>query len=69
MSLPHRIAPLTAREREVLTLVAAGKRDREIAGALFLSLKTVENHVRHVRHKLGVRTRTEAALLVAGAPR
>ena len=52
---------LTARELEVLDLVAQGLRDAEIAKRLFLSQKTVNHHVSAILHKLGVSTRTEAA--------
>lgn len=56
-------AGLTRRERQVLSLIAQGRQDREVAGALGLSVRTVEAHVTHVLHKLGVRNRTEAARL------
>jgi DNA-binding NarL/FixJ family response regulator len=55
--------PLTAREREVLHLLAAGKSNREIAGALFITEGTVKNHVTEILGKLGVRDRTQAALM------
>ena len=45
---------LTAREREVLTLMAEGHSDREIARRLFVTVRTVETHVRHVHAKLGL---------------
>jgi DNA-binding CsgD family transcriptional regulator/tetratricopeptide (TPR) repeat protein len=51
---------LTAREVEVLRLVAAGKTNRSIAGDLFLSEKTVARHVANIFGKLGVSTRSAA---------
>jgi DNA-binding NarL/FixJ family response regulator len=52
---------LTDRETTVLRLLAEGLTDREIADALTISPRTVETHVSHVIHKLGVRNRAEAA--------
>jgi DNA-binding CsgD family transcriptional regulator/tetratricopeptide (TPR) repeat protein len=52
---------LTAREEQVLELVATGASNREIAGALFISEKTVSVHVSNILAKLGARSRTEAA--------
>jgi DNA-binding CsgD family transcriptional regulator/tetratricopeptide (TPR) repeat protein len=54
-------ASLTPREVEILRLLAAGMTNPDIAAALFLSVRTVENHVAHIMAKLGVRTRTAAA--------
>ena len=52
--------PLTSRERDVLELLVAGRRNAEIADQLTVSLKTVEFHVRNVFEKLGARSRAEA---------
>lgn len=52
---------LSSREQEVLRLLADGLTDRDIAGALAISPRTVESHVSSVLRKLGVRNRAEAA--------
>jgi ATP/maltotriose-dependent transcriptional regulator MalT len=57
---PERLG-LTAREFEVLRLVAAGRSNREIATELFISAKTASVHVSNILSKLGVATRGEAA--------
>ncbi|TNY37144.1 helix-turn-helix transcriptional regulator [Thermomonospora catenispora] len=57
------LAALTAREREVLRLVAKGLGNREIAAELFISPKTASVHVSNILAKLGVATRTQAAAL------
>lgn len=57
---------LTPRELEILGLVAAGRTDREIATLLYVSPRTVHKHLEHVYDKLGVRTRTAAAMRVFG---
>ena len=53
---------LTARETEILMLVARGKANKQIASELYLSEKTVKAHVSSVLMKLGVQSRTQAAL-------
>lgn len=53
---------LTAREREVVNLLARGLTNKDIAQTLFLSVRTVEAHLRSVYDKLDVRSRTEAVL-------
>jgi LuxR family maltose regulon positive regulatory protein len=52
--------PLSERELEVLTIVAAGKSNLEIAGQLFVTVDTVKKHLTHIFRKLGVRSRTQA---------
>jgi DNA-binding CsgD family transcriptional regulator len=52
---------LTATERRVADLVAAGATNRDAAAALFISVRTVETHVASVYRKLGVRNRAELA--------
>jgi predicted ATPase/DNA-binding CsgD family transcriptional regulator len=58
--LPARFGALTPRELEVLRLVARGMTNREIAAALFISERTVVNHVSHVFSKVGVDNRSGA---------
>jgi DNA-binding NarL/FixJ family response regulator len=60
------VCGVTRREREVLALLAEGRRTHEVAHDLTLSLETVRGHVKSILRKLGVRTRAAAvALLVA----
>jgi DNA-binding NarL/FixJ family response regulator len=55
---------LTDRQRQVAELVAQGLSNEEIAGRLFLSLATVKSHLTASMRRLGVRSRTELAILV-----
>ncbi|MFD3701280.1 response regulator [Streptomyces sp. NPDC058646] len=59
---PGRSGSLTEREREVLSLIADGRSNREIARALVLSEKTVKTHVSNILMKLDLADRTQAAL-------
>jgi DNA-binding NarL/FixJ family response regulator len=54
------VATLSAREREVLRLIAQGLDNAAVAGRLFISESTVKNHVTNIFAKLGVRSRAEA---------
>lgn len=56
------VQPLTPREEEVLTLVAVGRTNAEIAAELFVSLTTVKTHVASLLTKLGARNRVEIAM-------
>lgn len=60
------LAVLSGREREIMALVAAGHLNAGIAQQLFLSEKTVRNHLHRVYGKLGVRSRSEAVITWLG---
>lgn len=55
------VGMLSRREREVVTMVASGMTNKEIAQRLFIAERTAEGHVERIRNKLGVRSRTEVA--------
>jgi DNA-binding NarL/FixJ family response regulator len=52
--------PLTVREREIISLIAVGRGNREIAAALDIDEKTVKNHINNIYSKLQIKTRYEA---------
>jgi two-component system response regulator DegU len=54
---------LTQREMDVLRLMAQGKNNRAIGDMLYISEKTVKNHVSNILYKLGVQDRTQAVLV------
>lgn len=62
----ERLGPLTARETQVLLLVATGKTNREIAASLFLSEKTVAHHVSNIFIKLDLTSRAAATAYAYG---
>lgn len=59
---PGRDLGLTEREAEVLAHITQGRRTREIADALYLSVNSIKTHTQHLYRKIGVTSRTEAAL-------
>ena len=54
------VVPLTDRELEIVELIATGRRNKDIAAELYVSLNTVKKHVTHIFDKLGVTNRTQA---------
>ena len=61
------INDLSEREREILVLAAKGASNKQIAQELFISTNTVKVHLRHIFNKIGVASRTEAAMFAVGA--
>ncbi|MGB8699962.1 MAG: response regulator transcription factor [Thermosynechococcaceae cyanobacterium] len=59
---PPELAELTPREQEILNLIAQGSSNREIAQNLFISEKTVKNHITSILSRLDLRDRTQAAI-------
>lgn len=64
-TVASRLAQLTAREREVMDLILAGKLNKVIADELAISMRTVEVHRARVLEKMGVRSAVELAQLIA----
>jgi len=62
---PPELAGLTGQERRIFELIAQGMTNRQIGEELFLAEKTVKNYVSRLLSKLGVRRRTQAAVLAA----
>jgi DNA-binding NarL/FixJ family response regulator len=63
LSAPPEVFPeLSEREREILDLIAQGHKNPEIAADLYLSPKTIRNHVSNILHKLQVADRAEAII-------
>jgi two-component system response regulator DevR len=60
-----KLADLTEQERRILALIAEGKTNREIAGTVYLSEKTVKNYVSTILSKLGMERRVQAAAFLA----
>jgi DNA-binding CsgD family transcriptional regulator len=64
---PPELAGLSARERELLTLVARGRTDTQIAAELFISVRTVSSHLERIRDKTGCRRRADLTRLALAA--
>jgi predicted ATPase/DNA-binding CsgD family transcriptional regulator len=58
-------SPLSSRERQVAALIAEGRRNREVAEVLVLSVRTIDSHVERIMAKLGVHSRAQIAVWVA----
>jgi DNA-binding CsgD family transcriptional regulator len=63
------VVPLTDREREIAVLAAAGQSSRAIAETLFLSVRTIDNHLGRIYDKLGVSNRADLASAHDHGPR
>ncbi|MEO0376196.1 MAG: response regulator transcription factor [Cyanobacteria bacterium P01_A01_bin.17] len=64
-TLPQPLMTLTPREREVLCLIIAGDTNREIAESLYISERTVKNHITSILSRLNVRDRVQAAMFAS----
>lgn len=65
-AIPHQEAcPLTAKEMEILALIASGKANKEIAGLLFIELSTVKTHINNIYSKLAITNRKDARVKYA----
>jgi DNA-binding NarL/FixJ family response regulator len=60
---------LTPREQEIVQLIATGANNEEIANQLYISPKTVKNHITSILSRLNLRNRTEIAILVTSLPK
>jgi ATP/maltotriose-dependent transcriptional regulator MalT len=65
LTVPVIVVPLTARERDIAVLAAQGDSSKEIAERLFLSVRTVDNHLQNVYSKLGVSGRRQLSAALA----
>jgi DNA-binding CsgD family transcriptional regulator len=68
LAAPVMVVPLTPRERDIAAYAAQGQSSKEIAERLYLSVRTVDNHLQNVYSKLGVSGRRQLAAALAAAP-
>ena len=66
LDAPVLVSPLTPRERDIAALAAQGSSSKDIADRLYLSVRTVNNHLQSVYTKLGVTGRRQLAAALAG---
>jgi DNA-binding CsgD family transcriptional regulator len=66
--MPEELTPLTSREREIAGLAATGLTSEAIAEQLFVSVRTVDNHMQHVYQKLGITSRRELSAAMSREP-
>ena len=64
---PPGVGKLSARERELVTLVAQGRTDAQIAAQLYISVRTVRSHLDRIRDKTGCRRRADLTRLALSA--
>ena len=64
---PRGLANLSTRERELVTLVARGRTDAQIAAELYISVRTVSSHLDRIRDKTGCRRRADLTRLALAA--
>jgi DNA-binding NarL/FixJ family response regulator len=69
LEMPAGAPPLTSAEQAVVRLVAQGLTNKQVAGQLYVSHRTVDSHVSHALAKLGLSSRVQLALLVASGTR
>jgi DNA-binding CsgD family transcriptional regulator len=67
VGLKFRLGRLSARERHLVTLVARGRKDAQIAAELFISVRTVSSNLARIRDKTGCRRRADLTRLVLAA--
>ncbi|NJN75761.1 MAG: response regulator transcription factor [Synechococcaceae cyanobacterium RL_1_2] len=62
----QKLKDLTPREIEIVDLIKGGANNQEIADQLYISVRTVKNHITNILSKLDLRNRTEVAILANG---
>lgn len=68
LSVNVQLSQLSSREIEVIKLIAQGNSNQEIGRALYITEKTVKNHITRIFRKLDIKNRTQAAILARNIP-